>query len=207
MCFFLLDLPSGRIDSPHPTNHFKLENGLNFVVHLEDILQVRGDAVVTGESPNLSVKSLVTQKLCESGGISFSVWRNMLLRSHRRMEHGKVYDTLLTITNLPFQYSFHAIMYTYQSGNDMEWAFGMDEIYLNIVKKAEEKVLTSIVVPLLGSGEYHSLLLIGYNITRIIFTTLEGNVLFNDALNTFYLRLYGFGHMIKYHSDSEQFSS
>ena len=24
-----------------------------------------------------------------------------------------------------------------------------------------------------------------------------GNVLFNDALNTFYLRLYGVGHMVK----------
>ena len=32
----------------------------------------------------------------------------------------------------------------------------------------------------------------------------EGNVLFNDALNTFYLRLYGVGHMVKYHSDSEK---
>ena len=32
----------------------------------------------------------------------------------------------------------------------------------------------------------------------------EGNVLFNDALNTFYLRLYGIGHMIKDHSDSER---
>ena len=31
---------------------------------------------------------------------------------------------------------------------------------------------------------------------------MEGNVLFNDALNTFYLRLYGVGHMVKYHSDS-----
>ena len=31
----------------------------------------------------------------------------------------------------------------------------------------------------------------------------EGNVLFNDALNTFYLRLYGVGHMVKYHSDNE----
>ena len=30
----------------------------------------------------------------------------------------------------------------------------------------------------------------------------EGNVLFNDALNTFYLRLYGVGHMVKDHSDS-----
>ena len=32
----------------------------------------------------------------------------------------------------------------------------------------------------------------------------EGNVLFNDALNTFYLRLYGVGHMIMCHSDSER---
>ena len=28
-------------------------------------------------------------------------------------------------------------------------------------------------------------------------------VLFNDALNTFYLRLYGIRHMVKDHSDSE----
>ena len=32
----------------------------------------------------------------------------------------------------------------------------------------------------------------------------EGNVLFNDTLNTFYLQLYGVGHMVKYHSDSER---
>ena len=30
-----------------------------------------------------------------------------------------------------------------------------------------------------------------------------GNALFNDALNTFYLRLYGVRHMVKDHSDSE----
>ena len=34
---------------------------------------------------------------------------------------------------------------------------------------------------------------------------VEGNVLFNDALNTFYLRLYGVRHiMVKNHSDSER---
>ena len=32
----------------------------------------------------------------------------------------------------------------------------------------------------------------------------EGNVLFNDALNIFYLRLYGVRHMVKDHSDSER---
>ena len=32
----------------------------------------------------------------------------------------------------------------------------------------------------------------------------ERNVLFNDALNTFYLQLYGVKHMVKDHSDSEK---
>ena len=32
----------------------------------------------------------------------------------------------------------------------------------------------------------------------------ERNVLFNDALDTFYLRLYGVRHMVKDHSDSEK---
>ena len=36
------------------------------------------------------------------------------------------------------------------------------------------------------------------------FRERERNVLFNDALNTFYLRLYGVRHMVKDHSDSEK---
>ena len=32
----------------------------------------------------------------------------------------------------------------------------------------------------------------------------EGNFLFNDALNTFYLRLYGVRYTVKDHSDSER---
>ena len=38
----------------------------------------------------------------------------------------------------------------------------------------------------------------------IILCERERNVLFNDALNTFYLRSYGVGHMVKDHSDSEK---
>ena len=33
---------------------------------------------------------------------------------------------------------------------------------------------------------------------------LEGNVIFNDVPNTFYLRIYGVRHMVKDHSDSEK---
>ena len=32
----------------------------------------------------------------------------------------------------------------------------------------------------------------------------KGNVLFNDVLNAFHLRLYGVGHMVKDHSYSEE---
>ena len=32
----------------------------------------------------------------------------------------------------------------------------------------------------------------------------EGSVLFNDALNTFYLRLYGVRHKVKDHSDGKR---
>ena len=37
-----------------------------------------------------------------------------------------------------------------------------------------------------------------------ISSSKDGHVLFNDALNTFYLWLYGVRHMVKYHTDSER---
>ena len=40
--------------------------------------------------------------------------------------------------------------------------------------------------------------------STISVTRKEGNILFNDALNTFYLRLYDVRHMVKDHSDSER---
>ena len=43
-----------------------------------------------------------------------------------------------------------------------------------------------------------------YNVERRKEGRKEGNVLFNDALNTFYLRLYDISHMVKDHSDSER---
>ena len=40
--------------------------------------------------------------------------------------------------------------------------------------------------------------------TQYGFSMQEGNVLFNDTLNTFYLRLYGIRHMVKDHSEGER---
>ena len=40
--------------------------------------------------------------------------------------------------------------------------------------------------------------------SNLFYGRKEGNVLFNDALNTFYLRLYGVRHMVKDYFDSEK---
>ena len=40
--------------------------------------------------------------------------------------------------------------------------------------------------------------------SKCYYENKEENVLFNDALNTFYLRLYGVRHMVKDHSNSER---
>ena len=43
-----------------------------------------------------------------------------------------------------------------------------------------------------------------YNIFIYRHTVIAGHVLFKDAHTTFYLQLYGVGHMVKDHSDSER---
>ena len=42
------------------------------------------------------------------------------------------------------------------------------------------------------------------DLVNLMWSIKEGNVLFNDTLNTFYIRLYGIRHMVKDHSDSER---
>ena len=39
--------------------------------------------------------------------------------------------------------------------------------------------------------------------TQVILRKKDGNILFSNVLDTFHLRLYGVGHMVKDHSDSE----
>ena len=64
-----------------------------------------------------------------------------------------------------------------------------------------EMVLHEVLV--FGDGHHTVLVGIGQR-QNIPLRRKEGNVLFNDTLNTFYLWLYGIRHMIKDHSDSEK---
>ena len=51
---------------------------------------------------------------------------------------------------------------------------------------------------------HHATLLVQFAELLVVMRRKEGNILFNDALNTFYLRLYGIGDTVKDHSDSER---
>ena len=54
---------------------------------------------------------------------------------------------------------------------------------------------------LMGRKEVFYLMTHSTHLVTVIWK--EGNALFNDGLNTFYLWVYGFEHMVKDHSDSE----
>ena len=71
----------------------------------------------------------------------------------------------------------------------------------HILSKTPEPLPVHAIVDTIGSYINH------FNDPKdkpVIKVRKEGNVLFNDTLNTFYLRLHGVRHMVKDHSDSER---
>ena len=74
-------------------------------------------------------------------------------------------------------------------------------IYCGAISQSLWAVILHIVITL-----FHFLMLfsLGLKLMLLLDGRKEGNDLFNDTLNTFYLRLYGVGHMVKDHSDSER---
>ena len=81
----------------------------------------------------------------------------------------------------------------------------------NGVTKAIVCLIWSLEWRVLKTHILHGMLVAGFSLSSCASARMniwhqrkEGNILFNDALNTFYLRLYGVGHMVKDHSDSER---
>ena len=73
------------------------------------------------------------------------------------------------------------------------FSFYIDSKKPHVKMTAEEKQITP-----LDQSKLHILH------SHVVIYRKEGNVLFNDALNTFYLRLYGVRHMLEDHSESER---
>ncbi|XP_041360692.1 uncharacterized protein LOC121376949 [Gigantopelta aegis] len=145
------DITSSDCDDSRPVATHVLRNGLQLKVHLMDILKVKAQVIVTGESSDLSGISLITQLLCKHGGMEHQEWREKLLSRHENLKAGQVCEMRMH-TELPFVYSFSAIMSQYLAESEVEWKKQMTEIYVNIVRKADEMRTRAVVMPLLGSG-------------------------------------------------------
>ena len=63
---------------------------------------------------------------------------------------------------------------------------------------------TKLSNPKYGPNIFGKSMVINYTVTLKVRPRGRGNVLFKYTLNTFYLLLYGIGHMVKDHSDSER---
>ena len=107
-----------------------------------------------------------------------------------------------------FQYNIHCFEFVYP-----EWFTGLKgliflEIALEWPKQLTLEGLYISIIHAMMVGAVN--ILLTYSLINIIYLNIitarrkEGNVLFNDALNTIYLRLYGIRHMVKNHSDSEK---
>ena len=81
--------------------------------------------------------------------------------------------------------------------NSKQQAHGTTVVHLVLIYISVKTTITK--------GVVHQRWLYGdYRFQNNITIRKEGSVLFNDALNAFYLRLYGIRHMVKDHSDSEK---
>ena len=74
--------------------------------------------------------------------------------------------------------------------NNRDRSPGLRSVYRLWVNKSNTGNAASITIKTFFLNQQHKI--------------ITGQVLFNDALNTFYLRLYGIRHMVKDHSDSER---
>ena len=91
-------------------------------------------------------------------------------------------------------------------GNALHWLLSLEHLSCDDHSPAGTWLSMLALQPLTEDDEVWKVTKIfnGYNHHWRLIWRKEGNVLFNDTLNTFYLRLYGVGHMVKDHSVREE---
>ena len=113
--------------------------------------------------------------------------------------------------HLPFQSSIQPSIHALSSLDELLNALKYYSVFMLVINLRPQINLPKIHSNILSS--VHPFILLSFNYfirppMHHLFHhfvrpyTKERNVLFNDALNTFYLRLYGIRHIVKDHSDS-----
>ena len=83
----------------------------------------------------------------------------------------------------------------------MDWSHHIPCSLVNLLGSFMCFYITDLLLMYVQMDMYNEQL---YREIRFFCLSRTRNVLFNDALNKFYLRLYGIRHMVKDHSDSER---
>ncbi|XP_067666960.1 uncharacterized protein [Haliotis asinina] len=143
--------PTAKI--PSTEKSFTTKHGVSIRTYVGDITKVKADAVVTGESPRASDMSMVTRSLCNlPGGEEFKKKRERRRVSKGVLRDGNVYTVHMKNDDFPFKYVLQAVICPYYDSKGRNWLKTLKKLYRNVYKKADDKDLSRIAIPLLGTG-------------------------------------------------------
>ncbi|XP_046584247.1 uncharacterized protein LOC124291318 isoform X3 [Haliotis rubra] len=145
--------PPATAKVPSTEKSFKTKHGVSIRIYVGDITKVKADAVVTGESPRSSDMSMVTRSLCSlPGGEEFKKKRETRRVSKSAPRDGNVYTVHMKNVEFPFKYVLQAVICPYGDSKSRNWLKTLKKLYRNVYKKADDKDLSRVAIPLLGTG-------------------------------------------------------
>ncbi|XP_071099632.1 uncharacterized protein [Haliotis cracherodii] len=138
---------------PSTEKSFTTKHGVSIKIYVGDITKVKADAVVTGDSPSSRDMSMVTRSLCSlPGGKEFKDKRETRRVSRGTLQDGHVYTVHTKNDKFPFKYVLQAVVSPYDDRKSRNWLKTLKILYRNVYRKADDKDISHIAIPLLGTG-------------------------------------------------------
>ncbi|XP_050395161.1 uncharacterized protein LOC126814203 [Patella vulgata] len=131
---------------------YKLKNGVVAFVEYGDIFSVPANVLVYSSGQSKKKKSGIAQQMLRNGGEGYRKALDILYKTHTILEEGKVYE--LPRGDL---YNFDSIYLAVTTAYTeywfcKSWSKRLQELYSNILSKADGNRKKSITLPVLGSG-------------------------------------------------------
>ena len=137
--------------------------GLSIICYTGDVTSAGAEGIVTAEDLNKKNPSMVTQSLLGTAGIKYEdLWKAVEdTFKPTRLHYGDVFPlhTRKYGIKLQFKVIFVSVVLPHEeAANDYNWKSSMVHLYLSILNEADKNGLTSLAIPLLGSGKSHFVL-------------------------------------------------
>ncbi|KAK6168095.1 hypothetical protein SNE40_021991 [Patella caerulea] len=130
--------------------HYKLKNGVVAFVEWGDIFSVPADVLVYSSGQSKKEKSGIAHQMLRKGGESYRQALDILHETHSILEEGQVYELPPGDLYKKFDSIYLAITTMYNFFKP--WSKKLQELYSNILSKADRNRKKSITLPVLGSG-------------------------------------------------------